>query len=228
METASSRCDLEGHAGARDRVRLRAVRRHVRAAEREARARGSREPRRPRRGRRRLRRLRRGRDRPGAERSRHRRDPGPRELHARPVAAEPRPLRLRRHGRGRGVAVLPAHDPAPRARAGAGAGLRVQDGPRARVLPRHAARRRLDRDRRPLRHAREALLRHGRPDAALRLPDDRLALLQRARLGQLRERPRGRERPVRAELHVRRRARLAATARSSSATWCTRSPSSTG
>ena len=31
-------------------------------------------------------------------------------------------------------------------------------------------------------------------------------LLQRARLGQLRERPRGRERPVRAELHLRRRA----------------------
>ena len=46
------------------------------------------------------------------------------------------------------------------------------------------------------------------PDAPLRLPDDGLALLQRARLGQLRERPRGRERPVRAELHVRRRARL--------------------
>ena len=65
-----------------------------------------------------------------------------------PVAAEPRPLRLRRHGRGRGVAVLPAHDPAPRARAAPREGLRVQDGPRARVLPRHAARRRLDRDRR--------------------------------------------------------------------------------
>ena len=75
---------------------------------------GSREARRPARGRRRLRRLRRGRDRPGAERSRHRRDPRPRELHAGPVAAEPRALRVRRHGRGRGVAVLPAHDPAPR------------------------------------------------------------------------------------------------------------------
>ena len=34
----------------------------------------------------------------------------------------------------------------------------------------------------------------------LRLPDDGLEVLQRARLGQLRERPRGRERPVRAEL----------------------------
>ena len=45
------------------------------------------------------------------------------------------------------------------------------------------------------------------PDAALRLPDHGLEVLQRARLGQLRERPRGRERPVRAELHLRRRAR---------------------
>ena len=62
----------------------------------------------------------------------------------------------------------------------------------------------------------------------LRLPHDGLEVLQRARLGQLRERPRGRERPVRAELHLRRRARRAATARSSSATWCTPSPSSTG
>ncbi len=35
-----------------------------------------------------------------------------------------------------------------------------------------------------------------------------LAVLQRARVGELRERPRGRERPVRAELHLRRRARL--------------------
>ena len=41
----------------------------------------------------------------------------------------------------------------------------------------------------------------------LRLPHHGLEVLQRARLGQLRERPRGRERPVRAELHLRRRAR---------------------
>ena len=71
----------------------------------------------------------------------------------------------------------------------------------------HSEARRLDRDRRPVRHAREALLRHGGPDAAVRLPHHRLAVLQRARLGQLRQRPRGRERPVRAELHLRRRAR---------------------
>ena len=85
-------------------------------------------------------------------------------------------------------------------------GLRVQDRDRARVLPRAAERRRHDRDRRQARHAREAVLRHVGPDAAVRLPDDGVALLQRARLGQLRERPRGRERSVRAELRVLRRA----------------------
>src|SRR5436190_1875253 len=46
-----------------------------------------------------------------------------------------------------------------------------------------------------------------RPHAPVRLPDDGLALLQRARVGQLRQRPRGRERAVRAELHVHERAR---------------------
>ena len=199
---------LEGHAVARSGVRLRAVRRHVREAEREARPRrlaGG--VRRAPRGRRGVRGLRRRRDRTGPERPRHRGDPRPRELHAGSVAAEPRALRVRRDRRGRGVAVLPAHDPPPGARPRAGQGLRVPDGARARVLPRHAGRGRLDPDRRPLRHAGEALLRHGRAHPPLRLPDHGLALLQRARLGQLRERPRGRERPVRAELHLRRRAR---------------------
>ena len=203
------RCDLEGHANARHRVRVRAVRRHVRATEREARSgRLPRGLRRPARGRCRVCRLRRRRDRPDAERSGHRGDPRPRELHAGPMATEPRTLRLRRHRRGRRVAVLPAHDPSARSRAGEGEGLRVPHGARARVLPREAARGRLDRDRRSVRHAREALLRHARPDPPIRLPDDGLPLLQRARLGQLRERPRGRERAVRAELHLRRRARL--------------------
>ena len=185
-------------------------------------------PRRPRRGRRRVRRLRGRRDRPGPERSRHRGDPGSRELHARPVAAEPRALRLRRHRRGRGVAVLPAHDPAQRARPGARSRATSSRSGSSSSTSSSAARGRLDRDRRRVRHAREALLRHGRAHAPVRLPDHGLAVLQRARLGQLRERPRGRERPVRAELHLRRRARLAATARSSSATWSTPSPSSTG
>ena len=79
-------------------------------------------------------------------------------------------------------------------------GFELQGRDRARVLPDSAARGRLDRDRRRAGHAREALLRHGGPDAALRLPDHRLEVLQRARLGELRERPRGRQRPVRAEL----------------------------
>ena len=169
------------------------------------------------------------RDRPAAERSRHRGDPRPRQLHARAVAAEPGALRLRRDRRGRGVAVLPAHDPAqrrsPRRRRRA---TSSRSGSSSSTSSSQLQRRRHDRDRRQARHAREAVLRHGGPDAAVRLPDHGLAVLQRARLGQLRERPRGRERPVRAELRVRRRARHAATARSSSATWCTRSPSSTG
>ena len=44
------------------------------------------------------------------------------------------------------------------------------------------------------------------PDPAVRLPHDGVEVLQRARLGQLRKRPRGRERAVRAELRVRGRA----------------------
>ena len=154
-----------------------------------------------------LRGLRGRRDRAASERSRHRGDSRPRQLHARAVAAEPGAVRLRRDGRGGGVAVLPTHDPAERPRAGGDPGLRVQDRDRARVLPRAAQRRRHDRDRGQARHAREAVLRHGGADAAVRLPDHGLAVLQRARLGQLRERPRGCERPVRAELRVRRRAR---------------------
>ena len=126
----------------------------------------------------------------------------------RPVAAEPRSLRLRRHGRGRALAVLPAHDPAPsgwRGRRSSASSFKI--GIELEYFLVRRTRRRLDRDRRRDRHAREALLRHGRADAAVRLPDPRLEVLQRARLGQLRERPRGRERPVRAELRLRRRAR---------------------
>ena len=150
------------------------------------------------------------------------------ELHAGPVAVEPRPLRLRRHGRGRGVGVLPSHDPPPRAGQAKEKGFEFRMG---LELEYFLVKQREDGSIEiadPLRHAREALLRHGGAHPPVRLPDDGLALLQRARLGQLRERPRGRERPVRAELHLRRRARLAATARSSSATWCTRSRSRTG
>ena len=111
---------------------------------------------------------------------------------------------------------------------GRGEGVRVQHGSRARVLPRPAARRRLDRDRRPVRHAREALLRHGRPHAALRLPDDGLAVLQRPRAGAT-TRTTTRMRTASSSRTSRTTTRSSrATARSSSATWCTRSPSSTG
>ena len=105
------------------------------------------------------------------------------------------------------MAVRPAHDPAAAAREGASEGVRAHDRPRARVLP--AA---LD--------ARTARIEIADPLDTLEKPCYDLKGLtrnydflttvsryvQRARLGQLRERPRGRERPVRAELHLCRRA----------------------
>ena len=84
--------------------------------------------------------------------------------------------------------------------------LRVQDRLRARVLPRAPDRGRRDRDRRPARHARAALLRHPRADPLVRLRRRRRPQRQLARLGDVRDRPRGRQRPVRAELRLRRRA----------------------
>ena len=200
--------DLEGiRAYVRDtrrRVPLRAVRRHAREAEREARTR--RASRRPLRGRRRVRRLRRGQRRPAPQRSRSRSHARRAELHAAAVAAERRPHRLRPACGGPAVALLPAHHPAAAARARAGARLRVQDRRRARVLPAAASR-----GRRPgaggcARRPRAAVLRHARADAQPRLRQRRRAPPQRARVGQLRHRPRGRQRPVRAELRVRGRA----------------------
>ena len=148
------------------------------------------------------------------------------ELHARAVAAEPRPLRLRRHGRGRGVAVLPAHDPARVARrARASRATSSRSGSSSSTSSSSCSddgsieiADKLDTLEKPCYDM-------AGPDAPLRLPDDGLAVLQRARLGQLRERPRGRERPVRAELRRTTTRSRPATARSSSATWCTRSPS---
>ena len=115
----------QGRGGARDRVLLRAVRRPLRAAEREARP--GREPRRPRRRRRRASpasppaRSASSRATPTSPRSptsrASRRCPGSRTSRASPATSR----------RGRGVAVLPAHDPAPPARARPRARLRVQD-----------------------------------------------------------------------------------------------------
>ena len=193
--------------GARDRVLLRPVRRSVRPAEREARARPrtstTSSPT--------------ARASPGFAAGEIGQVPSDPDIAAMPdldsftpgpVAAEPRALRLRHHRRGRAVAVLPADDPPQRrSRGRRSSATSSRSGLELEYFLVRAARRRLDRDRRRARHAREALLRHGRADAALRLPDDGLEVLQRARLGQLRERPRGRERPVRAELQLRRRAR---------------------
>ena len=122
------------------------------------------------------------------------------------MAPERGPAGVRRARGGRGVALLPAHDPAPPARAREGHGVRVHARRRARVLPRAHARRRHDRAGRPARHARPALLRHARPDAQPGLRVDGGQEHHRPRVGQLRDRPRGRERPVRAELRLRRRA----------------------
>src|ERR671918_47018 len=72
--------------------------------------------------------------------------------HAAAVAARRGPARLRRPRGGRGVALLPAHDPAPPARARPLDGVRVHARRGARVFPRQAARRRLDRAGRPARH----------------------------------------------------------------------------
>ena len=59
----------------------------------------------------------------------------------------------------------------------------------------------------PLDTVRSAVLRRQGAVPQLRVPDDALEVRQRPRLGELRERPRGRERPVRVELRVRRRPR---------------------
>ena len=192
------------HQRATDRVSVRSVRRHARQAERQARPGAP--HRRPAHRRRGLRRVRRRRHRPGPARPGHDRGPRPEDADDPALAAQRGAVRVRRDGRGRAVAVLPAHDPAQPARARQGARVRAEGGRRARVLPGPPPRGRHDRGRRPARHARPPLLRHARADPEPRL---RLAGLKggdRARVGQLRHRPRGRQRPVRAELPVRRRA----------------------
>ena len=143
-------------------------------------------------------------DRPGPERSRYRRDHRPRQPDPRPVAAESRSLRLRRHGRGQlPLCVLSPHHPPPLARAKE-LGFDFKIGSSASSTSSSAART-TARSRSPMRATRSrSPLRHGRADPAVRLPDPRLEVLQRPRLGG-RERPRGRKRPVRAELRLRRR-----------------------
>ena len=144
--------------------------------------------------------LRRRRHRPATQRPRHDRHARRRLVHEAALEAERRLVRLERHGRGRGMAVLPAHDPAPPDGALRGDGLPVQDRLRARVLPAAADGGRRHRDRRQARHPRASLLRHPRADPELRLRLRGDQERQLARLGAVRHRPRGRQRPVRAEL----------------------------
>ena len=187
-----------------DRVPVRAVRRHAREAEREAGAGAA--TRGPARRRRRVRRLRRRRHRPDARQPGPDRDARRRQLHPAAVEAGDRLVRLRRDRRGRGVALLPADDPAAPDRARRRRRLRAQDRLRARVLPRPQDRGRRDRDRGPARHPRAAVLRHPRPHPVVRLRRRRRPQRQLAGLGDVRDRPRGRQRAVRAELGLRRRA----------------------
>ena len=152
--------------------------------------------------------------------------PDVRSLTPLPWRPERRPPRLRRHRRGRGVALLPAHDPAPRARARALDGLRVHGRRRARVLPRAQARRRLDRAGRSARHARPALLRHACAHAQPRLRVPGVATHHGARLEQLRHTTTRTPTASSSRTSTSPTPSPPATARSSSATWSSRSPRS--
>ena len=81
-------------------------------------------------------------------------------------------------------------------------------GCEAEVLPGPAARRGRHRAGRPARPGRGALLRRQGPDPDVRPSVHRVAVHEPARLAELRQRSRGRERPVRAELRVLRRAHV--------------------
>ena len=105
----------------------------------------------------------------------------------------------------------------------ADAGLRHEDRRRMRVLPGQPRRRG---DQRRGGHPIEALLRPVGADAPLRRDQRDLRFDARARLGAVSERSRGRQRPVRDELAVRRRADHRGSAWRSSNTWSRRSPRS--
>ena len=87
---------------------------------------------------------------------------------------------------------------------------------------------RLDRDRRRARHAREALLRHGGPDAAVRLPHHGLDATATSSAGATTRTTTRTRTGSSSRTSPTTTRSSAATARSSSATWCTRSRSSTG
>ncbi|SKZ87032.1 Uncharacterised protein [Mycobacteroides abscessus subsp. abscessus] len=82
--------------------------------------------------------------------------------------------------------------------------LRAMGRRRGRVLPAQARRQRLADHRRRGRRLRPALLRRPRPHPHVRPPHHRLHGDEPARLEQLRQRPRRRQRPIRAELRLLR------------------------
>ena len=128
-------------------------------------------------------------------------------LHPAALEAGDRLVRLRRHGGGRGLALLPAHDPAPPARArprgratssrsaassSTSSSAETEDGGIEVADP-------LDTLEQPCYDIR-ALTR------SFDFVSDVMRQRQLARLGDVRHRPRGRQRAVRAELRLRRRA----------------------
>ncbi len=100
----------------------------------------------------------------------------------------------------------PARDPQGADPAGRRRRLRAVGRGRGGVLPAAPQRRRQPVGRRRRRHRRAALLRRPWCHPDVRPPHRDLGGDEHARLVQLRQRPRGRQRPVRAELPIRRRA----------------------
>jgi hypothetical protein len=113
------------------------------------------------------------------------------------------PLRPAR--RGETLALRPAGDPQERAGPGAGSAARAVRRRRDRVLPGPSRRRRHPRPGRRQGHRGPSLLRRPRSHPDVRPPHRDLDGDERPRAGQLRQRPRGRQRAVRAELRLRRR-----------------------
>ena len=109
------------------------------------------------------------------------------------------------HVNGAALAVRAARDPQGADPAGRRCRLRAVGRRGGGVLPAAPQRRRQPLHRRHCRHRRAALLRRPGRHADVRPPDRDLRGDEHVGLVQLRQRPRGRQRPVRAELPIRRR-----------------------
>ena len=128
--------------------------------------------------------------------------PDPSSRHPASLEERHRLGRLRPHDGRQARRAGAARDPEEAHQAGGRQGLSDQIRRRARVSP-DLRRRQIDR--RPSRYPGETLLRPAGADPADGYHHRDLRLHARARLGPLPERPRGRERPVRDELGLRRR-----------------------